>query len=150
MLIGKSIIIDDCDGSETLANANEIFKVGIDEDFENYGINNPGNATEKTVVVVHKMVKDATSAQMFGLFGTDLDKLCLTQHQIKNFCKKHSNWLRADGYATLFLFKVRDRFFVADVRVSFDGLRVDVDKFKNGYVWSAENAHRVVVPQLIV
>jgi hypothetical protein len=147
---GESIIIDACDGSETLANAKETFKVDIDGDFKNWGTNKPGKVTEETAVAVHEMVKDATFAQMFGSLGTDLDKLCLTQHQIKNFCKKHSNWLRADGYATFFLFKVEDQFFVARVFVNSGGLLVSVRRFGHDYVWPAEYALRVVVPQLTV
>jgi hypothetical protein len=146
---GKSIIIDACDGTETLATAQEIFMSGIDSDFKNWGTNKPGIATTETAVEVHEMVKDTTFAQMFGSLGTDLDRLCLTQHQIKTFCKKHPNWLRADGYATFFLFKVDNQFFVAYVRVDSDGLRVNVDRFEDAYVWHAESAPRVVVPQLV-
>ena len=142
------IIIETCDGSQTIANAKETFKSGIDVDFKNWGLNKAGNSTEKTPVQVHEMVKDATFAQMFGSLGTDLDKLCLTQSQIKAFCKKHANWLRTDGYATFFLFKVEDHFFVARVRVFSDGLHMHVDRFEYGLVFRARRSHRLVVPQL--
>ncbi len=145
---GESIIIDACDGTETLATAKETFKSGIDGDFKNWGTNKPGVSTEDTAVQVHEMVKDATFAQMFGSLGTDLDKLCLTQAQIKNFCKKHPNWLRKDGYATFFLFKVEDQFFVAFVYVYSDGLNVFVFRFGYDFVWFAECSLRLVVPQL--
>ena len=94
------------------------------------------------------MAKDATFAQMFGSLKADLDKLCLTQHQIKTFCEKHQNLLRADGYGTFFLFKGEGQFFVADVRVRSDGLRVYVYRFGYDFVWHAGGRHRVVVPQL--
>jgi len=148
---GESIVIDACDGSETITDAKEVFKSYIDSNFKNWGINKPGKATEETAVAVHEMVKDATFAQIFGSLGTDLDKLCLTQHQIKNFCKKHSNWLRVGGYATFFLFKAEDQFFVARVGVLSGGLGVRVSGIeRDAYVWGAMYAHRVVVPQLIV
>lgn len=145
---GKSIMIDDCDGSGTIANAKDTFKSGIDPNFKKLGTDKPGQATEETAVQVHEMVKDATFAQMFGSLGTNLDKLCLTQHQIEKFCKKHADWLRTDGYGTLFLFKVEDQYFVAYVLVRDDGLDVDVRRFENDCVWHAEYLHRVVVPQL--
>ena len=85
---------------------------------------------------------------MFGSLGTDLDKLCLTQHQIKTFCEVHKEWLRKDGYATFFLFKVDEQFFVAHVRVSSVGLGVHVFRFGLDDVWYAEYSHRMVVPQL--
>lgn len=147
---GESIIIADCDGQETLANAKDVFKSYIDDGFKNWKINNKSVATEETPVEVRELVKDATFVQMFGSLGTDLDKLCLTQHQIKMFCKKHSNWLRTDGYATFFLFKENNQFFVARVYVESGGLSVSVDHLGDDYVWNAECAHRVVFPQRTV
>ncbi len=144
----ETLMLDALDGKETLATAKEVFPSGIDGDFKNWGTNKAGIATKETSVDVHELVKDGTFAQMFGSLGTDLDKLCLTQAQIKNFCKKHPNWLRKDGYATFFLFKVEDQFFVADVRVNSDGLYVYVLRFEDAYVWIAERSHRMVVPQL--
>lgn len=145
---GKSIIIEKCNGKETLAQAEEIFKSGIDPDFKNYKLDKDGKATEETAVQVHEIIKDSTFTKMFGSLGTDLDKLCLTQHQIKSFCKNHPDWLRKDGYGTFFLFKVDGNFFVADVDVNSDGLRVHVIRFERGNVWIAEDLHRVVVSQL--
>lgn len=144
----QEIFIETCDGSQTIATAKETFKSGIDGDFKNWGTNKPGASTQKTAVQVHEMVKDATFAQMFGSLGTDLDKLCLTQHQIKTFCEVHKNWLRTDGYGTFFLFKVEDQFFVAHVYVYSDGLRVYVYRLGYDFVWYAEYRLRVVVPQL--
>ena len=144
---GETIVIDACDGSETLVSAKDVFNSDIDGDFKNLDTNKPGIATKEQAVDVHELVKDATFAQMFGSLGTDLDKLCLTQSQIKNFCKKHPEWLRQNGYATFFLFKVKGQFFVADVRVLSDGLVVDVPRFEHDYVWCAEYSHRLVVPQ---
>ncbi len=147
---GESIVIDSCDGSETLANAKETFKSGIDGDFKNWGTDKPGVATEDTAVQVYELVQNATFAQMFGFLGTDLNKLCLSQSQIKTFCRKYSNWLRQDGYATFFLFKGGDQFFVAGVLVGSGGLGVCVSRFEYDYVWYAECLHRMVVPQRTV
>jgi hypothetical protein len=147
---GESILIDACDGKETLADAKDVFKSDIDSDFKNWNTNKPSNNTEETAVQVHEIVENSTFVQMFGSFGTDLDKLCLTQSQIKNFCKKHSKWLRADGYATLFLFKVDNQFFVVSVCMDSGGLSVYVDHFNKDYVWSADATHRLVFPQQTV
>ncbi len=144
----ETLMLDALDGKETLATAKEIFPSGIDGDFKNWGTNKAGIATKEQAVDVHELVQNATFAQMFGSLGTDLDKLCLTQSQIKNFCKKHPNWLRKDGYATFFLFKVEDQFFVACVSVDSGGLDVDLGRFGYDGVWLAEGSHRMVVPQL--
>ncbi len=144
----ETLMLDALDGKETLATAKEVFPSGIDGDFKNWGTNKPGIATKEQAVDVHELVKDGTFAQMFGSLGTDLDKLCLTQSQIKNFCKKHPQWLRQNGYATFFLFKVEDQFFVAGVLVFSGGLDVNVHRFGFDFVWVAEYSLRMVVPQL--
>lgn len=143
-----TIEIDSSSGTETLAEAADVFTSWIDSDFKNWNTNKPGITTKEQAVDVHELIQDATFAQMFGSLGTDLDKLCLTQAQIKNFCKKHPNWLRTDGYATFFLFKVEDQFFVARVDVQSAGLRVSVHRFEYDRVWDAEDSRRMVVPQL--
>jgi len=144
----QEIFIETCDGTQTIATAKETFKSGIDGDFKNWGTNKLGNSTQKTSVQVHELVKDATFAQMFGSLETDLDKLCLSQHQIKLFCEVHKDWLHKDGYAIFFLFKVDEQFFVASVYVHSGGLYVSVHRFERDGVWDAGYSHRMVVPQL--
>ena len=145
---GESIIIDACDGTETLANAKEVFLFGIDPDFKNWHTNNPDIATEETEVNVHELVKDSTFLQIFGSLELDLYKLCLTQAQIKSFCKKHPQLLRQHGYATIFLFRASDQFFVASVSVIADDMRVGIHRFGDGSWWSAEYSHRVIALKL--
>lgn len=146
---GKCLTLDACDGSEILADARDVFNGFIDPDFKSWGVDEPGESTAKTLVDVHEMVLDGTFVQLFGLLSLDLDKLCLTQHQIKMFVRKYRDWLRTDGYATFFLFKLHGQFFVANVHFGSDG-SLGADIFRLGYdrVWIAENLHRIVVPKL--
>ncbi len=146
---GTTILVDACDGSETLAQAKDVFKSGIDADFTNWSLDQPSVATPAMATAVYEMRRDANFVQMFGSLGSDLDKLCMTQHQIKVFCKKNKKWLRKGGFATFFLFKSNGHFFVAYVGVRGDGLLVCVHRFERGYVWHAEDLPRVVVPQMI-
>jgi hypothetical protein len=145
----EELILDAVDGSETLAGAKDIF-VWVDPDLRNWNTDNKGPATGKTPVTpvqVYEIVKDVAYAQMFGsLSSDDLRKLCLTQHQIENFVRKYRNWLRTDGYATFFLFKSNNEFFVAHVYVDPDGLRVYVRRFEDSHVWHADYRRRLVVP----
>lgn len=145
---GKTLEIDAADGTEILAEANDVF-AWIDSDFKAWGVDEKGSATGKTSAAVYEMVKDATFAQMFGSMSDEVKKLCLTQAQIKGFVKKHRNWLRTCGYATFFLFESKGDVFVANVRFLNDGkLGVDVNRFENDNVWHADYCHRVVIPQL--
>lgn len=145
---GETLILDECDGSEGLADANDTF-VWIDQDFKNWGADAKGLATKKTPVTVYEMTKDATFAQMFGSLNADVRELCLTPHQIKDFVRKYRKWLRTGGYATFFLFESNNELFVARVRFYSDGeLGVHVRRFGRSLVWHAAYRHRVVVPQL--
>lgn len=150
LISGAEILeLDETDGKATIAKAKDTFPGWIDPDFKGYGCDVKSEPTKKTQVTVYEMIKDGTFAQIFGGMSDDLDSLCLTQPQIIQFVQKHRKWLRTDGYATFFLFKVGDGFFVAGVYFYGGGrLGVRVDRFSYDYVWRAEDRHRVVVPQL--
>jgi len=144
---GESLTLDAVNGTETLVDAKDVF-AHIDPDFKNWGADEKGPETGETAVDVYEMVKDATFSQMFRKLNVDARKLCLTQHQIKNFVKKHRNWLRIDGYATFFLFESKGNLFVARVFFySDDRLFVNVYRFEYLYVWHAGSGLRVVVLQ---
>ena len=145
----ESLELDDVDGSEIIAGSNDMFKSGIDSDFINWKADEKGSATRKISVAVYETVKDATFSQMFSSLNADARKFCLTQHQIKNFVKKHRKWLRTGGYATFFLFESNGHFFVAYVFMDSEGsLYVRVCRFEDSSVWDAWDHPRVVVPQL--
>jgi len=145
----KEIILKPTNGREMIGRAKSIFRGYIDSDFENYGCNVEGKPTTETPVQVYEMIKDGNFAQIFGGFGENLDRLCLSQEQIIDFITYNRDWLRTEGYGTFFLFKVGDEFFVAFVYVDSDGhLNVNVGRLSYDYVWYAECRHRFVIPQL--
>lgn len=137
-----------CDGTRTVAQAEDVFKRYIDHDFKNWGLDVPGIATPATHVQVHEQIKNGTFQQLFTWLSSDMDKLAMTQHQIVMFCQEHHKWLRQDGYATLFLFKEKGEFFVAYVRVHSGSLYVGVIRFEYQPAWPAEIRPCLVTPQL--
>lgn len=145
---GTEITIDAIDGTGTIASANNVFMGWVDPDFVNYKTNVVGQPTNATPVQVYEQIKNGNFAQIFGGFGENLDRLCLSQDQIIEFCRNQAKWLRSDGYATFFLFKANGEFFVADVNRHSRGLEVRVHRLSDDYVWRAESRHRIVVPQL--
>lgn len=152
---GTNLVIPACDGSETLADASDVFKSGIDPDFKNWGLSKPSKPTGITPVNVHEMAKDADFKTMFTHLEANLEKLCFTEHQIKVFCKELPDWLRADGYGTFFLTKkdwkkpaTIGNLFVARVRVYPGGLHVSAPRFEDDDLWIAGYRLRLVVPQL--
>jgi len=146
----ETITIAACDGSKFISDAKSTFKIFLDSDFERWGLSKCGKSTVASNVSIHEMVKDATFVQMFGSLGSDLDKLCLSQHQIISFCVEHCDRLRQDGYATFFLFKESDQFYVADVGANSVGLDVRVFRLERVRVLDGGSRRRLVVPQLTV
>ncbi len=147
-LIQSDLVIPATDGTENLSDS-EVFSGWIDPDLANWGCNVVSENRPETKAALYELTKNATFRQMFEGQGVDLDQLCLTPHQIKQFVLTHRDHLHPQGCATFFLFKVGDNFFVARVRW-FVGRRlgVGVNLFSNAYVWGAGRRLRVVLPQL--
>lgn len=145
----ETLTLEPTDGTETIAQAADFFTAGIDRDFKNWGCDVPSKPTGKMNVQVYEMITDGTFADVFGGLSDNTDTLCLTQHQIIQFVKKHCKWLRADGYATFIPFKVGNDLFVACVALVSGGRPLArVFRFSGSNVWSAENHHWFVVLQL--
>lgn len=146
---GGELMIEALDGKSYISENEKLFRSCIDHDFENFGLNNPGLATSETSLNVYEMVKDADYIQVFTSLNSDLDNLVMSQNQIVRFCEKYPTWLRQEEYATFFLIKENDEYFVVRVYVYPNGLHVNVHHFNNDHVWDAENSRRIVCPQLI-
>jgi|SRR3989344_2781105 len=154
---GASLFFPACDGSETIADSQEVFKSGVDTDFRGWNLSRPSKATRKTPAKAYRLMENATIKEMFTFLSqVDLNVLCVTEHQIKAFCKKHHDWLCAEGYGTLFLTKKNwkapatlDNLFVAHVFVISGGLYVYAIRFEYGSVWYADGRRRLVVPKLV-
>lgn len=146
----EKIVLPALSGNRTIYGSKEVFSSHVDEDFKNWGLNKKSKSTPETEVKIYEMVKGATFKDIFTPLSDDLDSLCLTQDQIIDFCVKYLERLRQDGYGTFFLFKKRrlfrrDKFFVVDVDVYSNGLRVYVNHFEDAHVWHPDYHHRVVV-----
>jgi len=146
---GEKLMIEALDGKAYISDAKRTFKSFIDGCFKSWGLNQTGPATAETLVDVHEIIEDGNFVKIFTSLNSDLDKLVMTQAQIIRFCEKHPTWLRQEGYATFFLTKVNDEYFVVRVYVDGGGLSVRVYRLENDSVWHGEDLHRVVSPQLI-
>ncbi len=144
---GERPTIGPTNGKDMIAEASDVFTTYIDSNFKSFGIDVPSKPTKETEVQVLEMVKDGRFKQLFGSFGENLDRLCLTQSQIISFVRNHKRWLSVGGNGTFFLFKVKEEYFVADVSLESGKPRVNVCYLGGGAIWSANSGHRVVVPQ---
>ena len=146
---GHELVIDETDGTETIAAAKEVFLAGIDSDFVHWYANEPCDPTPKTPVDVYELAQDATFEQMFDSICSNPERLCFIQSQIIGFVKKYQNWLHPRGWSTFFPFRSKGNFFVAWVSAR-DGGRLFAHVLRREFdcVWYAEGRYRVVFPQL--
>lgn len=149
LYVGEKIILDPTDGTRTIAQAGDVFAGGIDGNFKSWNLDVPAQATEAMEVGAHELILDGAFKSVYGSLRHSLDQLCLTPHQIVNFCVEHKGRLRQDDYPTFFLFNVGDKYFVASVNVCSDGrLRAHVYLFLLDDAWFAKYRPRFVIPQL--
>src|SRR3989344_2680195 len=113
-LLTPDLIIPATDGKENLSDPS-VFPGWVDPDLERWGCNVVSKAKLETPVAVHELCANGTFQQIFGGQGIDLDQLCLTPHQIKQFVIKYPEHLHPQGFGIFFLFKVDEQFFVAGV-----------------------------------
>lgn len=146
-LVGETSIEALPAGQTTIASAKEVFgNVTYNKDFRR--LDNEQPATEKTNVNIYELKRNADFFQMFSSLNTDLDKLCLTQSQIVSYCQKN-RWHLRQYFATFFLVKENDEFFVAIVNLKNDGLgrpTIYHYPFKSDNVWKAEHYYCLVSP----
>lgn len=156
----STLTIKALDGSRLIYNAKDTFKSGIDGDFVNWGVNNPGIATPETLVQVHEMIGDGKLMDIFKSLPGTWNQKWLSQNQFIDFCETLPDWLRQEGYGTFSLIKKdenkpinednpEDNLVVVDVYVFSDGLYVRVIRLGYADVLDGRYRNRVVSPQLI-
>lgn len=115
-----------------------------------YDANSKGIPTPSIAVLLYEMTRPATFGFIFELIDLEIERLCLTQHQIINFIKQHTQWLQKDGNSTFFLFKLKGNYFVAGL--DFEEkylLKAFVNRLEDTIDWGMEGRPRVVVPHLV-
>jgi hypothetical protein len=141
----EALVLDPTDGRETLAQATGFFRY-IDSNFAHWNCDIAGPPTKETPVQVYEMVRDSTLQEMFCGFGVTLDRLALTQAQIKQFAKRYPAWLKKGGNGTFFLFEAGSEFFVAALYLFADGrLGARVRRLTLQRVLRAKKLHRLVL-----
>lgn len=148
--ISQKIIIGATDGKETLAEAKDVFS-DIDGSFLGLEINVPGEPTAEVGAQSYIVKKDGKFKDFFKDFEENMDYFCLTQSQIKEFCRKHPDKISNKGL-TLFLSKIKGNYYLVYVKKFHIGkkwvLRTGALPFQSGYIWHSKYCHNIVVPQL--
>lgn len=134
-------------GEKFITESDDVFSYK-EYDFAELVDKNEAVPTEETRVVIFELRKGAKFNQMFAsLPENDLDKLCLTQHQIISFVEDNKKEMDNDNGLTFFLFRDNDNYHVALVLIDVsDKASVSVSPLGNKNVWGADPRYRVVVP----
>lgn len=140
--LNKTIDIKETTGKVTITQS-KIFAY-LDTDFKNWNTDVKEKPTKEIKGEIFDLDKNGTFQQMFDDFKVSFDKLCFTQSQILEIAKD----IEDDGYDYFFLFKVKEKFFVAGVNRHEGRLEVSAYRLSYDFVWLAEDRLRVVVPQL--
>ena len=148
LLYGEGCLrIGRCDGMQTFSNSG-VFNFAISEKVKK--ISFTPKRTEEVFLSVYEMSRNATYPEIFcSLLEGDgkLKKLCLTQHQISDFCKNNFEFLRKESYGTFFLTKSQNgKFFVAHVKVFDTALTLSLEHLSRSRMWHSSHARRVVIP----
>lgn len=114
------LIIDECDGTETLLSSQGIFSAvavygfgkAADKKFESSFLSSKADRPTKEMAVnIYPREEGSRSSTPKSLFlrsGATLEELCLTQHQIVKFCQQNKALLTKWKMETLVLFKLED------------------------------------------
>ncbi|MDB4984805.1 MAG: hypothetical protein JWM20_984 [Patescibacteria group bacterium] len=148
--LDKEIVIDACDGSQTLADATTLF-VATDSVVKKCRFNKI-RPTGPTSVDIYKIPEKGSlaGASIIDYFENDLDKLCLTQNQIRSFCEKSAaKWIKGDKFEFFFLFKIGGRIHAAHVATYTSGLRVFAYSMDFVIAWFDRGNRGLVVPKLL-
>jgi hypothetical protein len=143
----EPLVLPPTDGTETIARATGVFRY-IDSNFTRWDCDTPEPPAEETTLHVYEIAQDGTFRELFGSFGTEPERLSLTQSQIIQFVKRYPHWLKQNGNGTFFLFKTSQEFLVAAVYLFSDGrLGVRAPRFTLSRTFRSVKRHRLVVPQ---
>lgn len=147
---GSTFLLPANDGSENIPESPHLFNSYLDPDFMKLKLNVNSEAQKEAAVNVYQLSKSSSFLPMLASFGTNLDSLCLTQHQIVDYCLLSPIALTPVGknaILTLFLFKRNTDYFIAAVEKIRAGLQINVWPHSYEYILSAIEGHRLVIPQ---
>ena len=147
LLNPEPLIISAVSGEEILAQAQDVFLAGVDKNFRLWRTDRPGRPSPETAIDIYEMVRLADFPELFSEINPNLDRLCFTQHQIKEFFRWHGNVVLPD-YGMHLLFEERDQKFLVRVR-NFSGY-LDIHIRRLGWedAWKFSYLRHLAVPRV--
>jgi hypothetical protein len=130
---GEEIKLKAVDGTQNIYNNQyQLFSRKDEYAFSAIRLDQKSGATEETLLEVYETTQyNATFRRLYASLSTNLDDLCLTQHQILEFVASHPQWLKSK-YGTYLLFKPDWQVRIAHIYGGYDGkpLGITHEEFK--------------------
>ncbi|MCX6788601.1 MAG: hypothetical protein NTZ36_01825 [Candidatus Jorgensenbacteria bacterium] len=109
------------------------------------------NTTKKVDIDFYRMRKAHTFCEMLGLISKDLDSLCFTLGQIKEFARANRGWIMVVDTPTFFLFKHDGKYFLASVfAYSISSYQIGTNLFQvdDVFIWPDNAKQLFIVPKI--
>ncbi|MEI6479322.1 MAG: hypothetical protein WCO21_00630 [bacterium] len=107
--------------------------------------------TKKIDIDFYRMRKAHTFIEMLGLITEDLDSLCFTLGQVKEFARANRGWIMAVDTPAFFLFKHDGKHFLASVFAdSISSYQIGTNLFQvdDVFIWPDNTNQLLVVPKI--
>ncbi len=150
----ESLIIPPVDGKRSIARSVSIFSGGMTGYYKSLYLDLPSQPTTEVSVSIRKITDYDSYMGMFTTICKDINELCLTQHQIVEFCRLHTGWMISNKLitrswqSTCFLFKQNNEFYVANTQLCDDGIYIFLDQMNSACLGNNCNTGLVVIPSL--
>jgi len=155
--VGHNIVIPELFNSRTILGANDTFS-SIGYGFKE--LSKPLSILPRLIgptrTDVFEIVQSAEPEEIFKslLKNQSIDRLCLSQHQVIDFCKTHRNWLAKDYLTNFFLIKNQEMEITSANNLSVvavngtENLRICRFEFDYKSICSGMFPHRFIVPRI--
>lgn len=121
----ERLTITSTSGNENLVHATDVFgDIELNVGRNNVELDVKCEITEEIEPAVYSLKKNMDLRMVLEAFGKPLEDLCLTQHQIKNFCRDHALRLQdeyLDSWHMVSVFINNGKFYVANINLRLDG-----------------------------
>ncbi len=151
-IVETGLILPATNGELNFLRAGKVFVANLDNNYVNWGLNFSDKATIKSPFMIYQLIKNGNFEQIYNSFGLPLNYLCMTQHQIINFCLKFPEKLIQEEYFNFFLSKKEGaghtEYFVIQVALMGERLANSVRLISLPHVWLKEYQLQFIVPQV--
>lgn len=105
------------------------------------------NTIKKLDLDRYKLIRNATTKNMFCSLTEKLDELCFTEEQVYRLCEQNRGLIRPNNQKSLFLLKKDEEYFICILclySVIGEALNLYFRKLEDPYVWGMFNEEVIV------